>query len=66
MAEWCENPNVPTNLVRVCAHIIICLRIVGLLSNKQKAEEILKCYVKVSSHLNQLLSSAIDTIKIFE
>lgn len=49
MVKWCENPNASTNLVRLCAHIVICLKIVGLLSNKQSAEEILRCYVKVGS-----------------
>ncbi|XP_065218253.1 nuclear pore complex protein Nup107 [Planococcus citri] len=47
MSDWCcqENPN--PHLIRMAAHVVICLRLVGVHSDTRKSDVILRSYVKI-------------------
>lgn len=47
LADWCTSDNAAVNLIRMSAHIVICLRTMGLQCHKLRVEEILKSYVQV-------------------
>lgn len=55
MADWCRNSNANPHLVRMAAHIVLCLRLVGLHYEKQTSDDILRSYVKVFGRQFSLL-----------
>ena len=51
MAEWCCQENSNPYLIRMAAHMIICLRLVGVRSDECKSNDLLRSYVKVTCRL---------------
>lgn len=47
LANWCTNENTNHHLIRMAAHIVICLRVIGIQYNNEKIEDVLRRYVEV-------------------